>query len=141
MEKQYTISNDTPTLEEYKYLCSAVGWEDHINFDVAEISLKNSIFVVIVKDESKAIGMGRIVGDGVVYFYIQDVVVDPDYQGLGIGKKIMNVLVEYLKENAPNKAFVGLFAPEGKEKFYEKYDFKDYSPGIARMFPVINKCD
>ncbi|WP_242218525.1 GNAT family N-acetyltransferase [Bacillus cereus group sp. BfR-BA-01380] len=141
MERQYEISNYAPTLEEYKYLCSVVGWEDYMNFDVAEISLKNSVFAVTVKDESKAIGMGRIVGDGAIYFYIQDVVVHPDYQGMGIGKKIMNVLVEYLKENAPNKAFVGLFASEGKEKFYEKYDFKDYSPNMTGMFTVITKCD
>ncbi|MFB9759136.1 GNAT family N-acetyltransferase [Ectobacillus funiculus] len=139
MERQYEISNYALTLEEYKYLCSVVGWEDYMNLEVAEISLKNSVFAVTVKDRSKVIGMGRIVGDGAIYFYIQDVVVHPDYQGMGIGKKIMNALIEYLKENAPNKAFVGLFASEGNENFYEKYDFKNYSPNMTGMFTVIMK--
>ena len=60
-----------------------------MNFDVAETSIKNSIFSVTVKDSHKLIGMGRIVGDGAIYYYIQDIVVHPEYQGQGIGKKIM----------------------------------------------------
>ncbi len=94
--------NKTPTLDEYKYLCSVVGLDNHINFNVAEISLENSIFAVTVKSSDKVIGMGRIVGDGAIYFYIQDVIVHPSYRGMDIGKKIMNTLVKYLKENEPN---------------------------------------
>ncbi len=81
--------------------------------------------------------MGRIVGDGVNYFYIQDVVVHPEYQGQGIGKDIMNSLVSYLEKNAPDKAFVGLFASAGKGEFYEKYDFYNHSPNMTGMFKVI----
>lgn len=43
----------------------------------------------------------------------------------------------YLQENAPDKAFIGLFASKGKEAFYEKYDFKDYFPNMTGMFKVI----
>ncbi|GAA3314561.1 hypothetical protein GCM10020331_007400 [Ectobacillus funiculus] len=69
MERQYEISNYALTLEEYKYLCSVVGWEDYMNLEVAEISLKKfRFFAVTVKDRSKVIGMGRIVGDGAIYF-------------------------------------------------------------------------
>lgn len=139
MVGKYEILSNALTLDEFKYLCSSVGWEDYMNFEVAETSIKNSIFSVTVKDSRKIIGMGRIVGDGAIYYYIQDIVVHPEYQGKGIGKEIMNVLVEYLKENAPDKAFVGLFASEGKGDFYEKYDFKDYSPNMTGMFHVISK--
>lgn len=51
----------------------------------------------------------------------------------------MNLLVEYLYTNAPDKAFVGLFASQGKESFYERYDFKDFSPNMTGMFTVISK--
>lgn len=110
-----------------------------MNFEVAEISLQNSIYCITVKDNNQIIGMGRIVGDGAIYFYIQDIVVHPEYQKNGIGKKIMNTLVEYLNGNAPDKAFIGLFASQGKTSFYEKYDFKDYSPNMTGMFAVISK--
>lgn len=136
---KYQIENNFPTVEEYKYLCDSVGWSDVMNFDVVETSLRNSIHCVTVKVDEQIVGMGRIVGDGAIYFYIQDIVVHPEYQKNGIGKEIMNNLVEYLHTNALDKAFIGLFASEGKESFYEKYDFKDYSPNMTGMFTVITK--
>ena len=69
MEKMYEILHETPTLDEYKYLCSVAGLEENINFDVAEISLKNSVYSVIAKDDDLIIGMGRIVGDGAISLY------------------------------------------------------------------------
>jgi GNAT superfamily N-acetyltransferase len=141
MEKCHEILNKSPTLDEYKYLCSVVGLDDNINFNVAEFSLKNSVYAVTVKDRDKVIGMGRIVGDRAIYFYIQDVIVHPRYRGIGMGKEIMNRLVEYLKENAPNKAFIGLFISKGKANFYEKYKFKDVTPNMKGMYTVIKKCD
>ncbi|PFJ05421.1 GNAT family N-acetyltransferase [Bacillus cereus] len=137
--KEYVIKNKIPSLEEYKYLCDSVGWTDYMNFEVAEKSLQNSIYCITVNDNNRIVGMGRIIGDGAIYFYIQDIVVHPDYQKNGIGKKIMNTLVEYLNQNAPDKAFIGLFASPGKTSFYEKYDFKDYSPNMTGMFTVISK--
>jgi ribosomal protein S18 acetylase RimI-like enzyme len=137
--KEYKIEKNIPTLEEYKYLCESVGWTNYMNFDVVETSLMNSIRCITVKDKEQIVGMGRIVGDGAIYFYIQDIMVHPDYQKNGIGKEIMNHLVEYLNTNAPDKAFVGLFASQGKEPFYEKYGFKDFSPNMTGMFTVIKK--
>ena len=52
--------------------------------------------------------MGRTVGDWAIYFYFQDIVVDLEYQKKqGIGKKIRNLLIEYLHIHARDKAFVG----------------------------------
>ncbi|AIF67044.1 GCN5 family acetyltransferase [Terribacillus saccharophilus] len=137
MSNYEVLLNALPTLNEYIYLCSSVGWENFMNFDVAETSIRNSVFSVIVKENHNIIGMGRVVGDGAVYFYIQDIVVHPEHQGKGIGENIMSALMTYLQENAPDKAFIGLFASKGKEAFYERYDFKDYSPNMTGMFKVI----
>lgn len=137
--KKYKFENNIPTLKEYKYLCESVGWTNYMNFDVADTSLRNSIYCITVKDNEQIVGMGRIVGDGAIYFYIQDIVVHPNYQKNGIGNEIMHLLVEYLNKNAPDKAFVGLFASEGKEPFYGKYNFKDFSPNMTGMFTVILK--
>lgn len=137
--KDYKIENNIPALEEYKYLCESVGWTNYMNFEVVETSLRNSIHCITVKDNEQIVGMGRIVGDGAIYFYIQDIVVHPDYQKRGIGNEIMKLLVGYLNTNAPEKAFVGLFASQGKEAFYEKFNFKDFSPNMTGMFTVISK--
>ncbi|AZB44718.1 N-acetyltransferase [Bacillus sp. FJAT-42376] len=137
--KNYELKENIPTLEEYKYLCDSAGWTPFMNFEAAETSLKRSIYCITVQDHERMVGMGRIVGDGAIYFYIQDIVVHPDYQKNGIGREIMNQLAEYLNRHAPDKAFVGLFASEGKESFYEAFDFKDYSPNMTGMFKVISK--
>ena len=138
MSNYEVLLNTFPTLDEYIYLCSSVGWENFMNFEVAETSIRNSVFSVIVKENHNIIGMGRVVGDGAVYFYIQDIVVHPEHQGKGIGENIMSALMTYLQENAPDKAFIGLFASKGKEAFYERYDFKNYSPNMTGIFKVIS---
>lgn len=139
MENNPIVLTNQLTLEDFTQLCSSVGWAGSINFAAAEKSLKNTLFSVIIKENDTPIGMGRIIGDGAIYFYIQDVVVHPDYQGQGLGRKILSTLVEYLEQNAPHQSFVGLFASEGNETFYERFNFKDYSPNMTGMFKVINK--
>jgi GNAT superfamily N-acetyltransferase len=41
----------------------------------------------------------------------------------GVGKLIMNSLVNWLKENAPVTAYVSLMADHGTPEFYEKFGF------------------
>jgi hypothetical protein len=38
---------------------------------------------VVLERDGDAVGCGRVVGDGGVYFYVQDVIVVPGLQGLG----------------------------------------------------------
>ncbi|WDV93655.1 GNAT family N-acetyltransferase [Brevibacillus parabrevis] len=124
-----------PTLEEFHQLCVSVGWEKMMNFKVINHSLENSLHAVVVRFESKIIGMGRIIGDGYVYFYVQDIVVRPEFQKMGIGTMIMDNLMLYLKENAPDQAFIGLFSSNEGKKLYEKYGFQQY-PTLTGMFRV-----
>ncbi|PEE14203.1 GNAT family N-acetyltransferase, partial [Bacillus cereus] len=51
----------------------------------------------------------------------------------------VNNTEQYLEENAPDKAFVGLFASKGKGEFYEKYNFRNYSPNMTGMFKMISE--
>lgn len=64
----YQIVDHAPTLEEYRTLCSAVGWEKAVNFDAAPVSLAHSIFHTLAVYNDVIIGMGRIIGDSVIYF-------------------------------------------------------------------------
>ncbi len=138
MKKEYRVIRRTPTLAEYKAICSAVGWADVMNFEAADGSLKNSLFGVVVQHQNEIVGMGRIVGDGCVYFYIQDIAVIPEHQSQGVGRLIMGAITGYLEKNAPEKSFVGLFSAEGKETFYRKYGFQNHQ-GMTGMFGVIRE--
>lgn len=80
--------------------------------------------------------MGRIVGDGAIYFYIQDIIVIPSYQGRGIGLLIMNEIEAYLEENAFNNSFIGLMAADGVQKFYHKFGYLERAetqPGMSKL--------
>ena len=76
--------------------------------------------------EGTAVAMGRLVGDGAMYWYIQDMAVLPEYQGKGIGKSIVERLLQHVYSCTPNGTFttVGLMAAQGKEGFYEKLGFQ-----------------
>ncbi len=134
------IEARTPTLEEYRELCAAVGWAETINFDAAPASLARTLHSIVVLDRGRtathAVGMGRIVGDGALYFYVQDIIVRPEYQGLGLGRRIVERLMAWLHIHAPERAFVGLFAAEGKDSFYAHFGFMRH-PALTGMFLVL----
>lgn len=91
-----------------------------------EQALENDLLDVVAVANNEVIGMGRLVGDGVMYWYLQEIIVLPEYQGNGIGTSIVNHLLEYIKNNTFEGDFtcVGLTAAEGKETFYERFGFK-----------------
>jgi len=89
-------------------------------------AFNNSHTVVFIFDEENLIGFGRALSDGEYQASIYDVAVLPNYQGKGIGKMIIQTIVE----NIPNCNFI-LYASPGKEKFYEKENFKRMKTGMA----------
>lgn len=118
------IEFESPSMEEFKGLREKVGW-GKISNDIVKDSLANSLFIVTVRNQEHdiAVGTGRVVGDGAMYFYIQDVIVDPEYQGQGVGDLIMKNIEEYLVSVVRPGATIGLLAAKGKEAFYHRYDY------------------
>ena len=85
----------------YLDLRSKVGWKP-LTKEQATMAIKNSLLTVVAYDKDAPIGMGRIVGDGAVICYIQDLIVVPEYQGQGIGQAIIDSLIDYVKEIKSN---------------------------------------
>ena len=90
--------------------------------DIAQKGLDNSLYGISVYSNDELIGMARVIGDGYTCFYVQDVIVNPNYQGKGIGKKIMKKIMTYL-DNVEENAIVALMSAKGKESFYEQFGF------------------
>lgn len=126
-----------PTVEEYQRLRDAVGWGEMTDAGVAE-GLSNALYSVVLELDGEAIGCARIVGDGGLYFYLQDVIVLPEFQGQGQGARLMDSVIGYLERSARPGAFVGLMAAVGVEPFYERYGFRrrsEQQPGMFRVWP------
>jgi len=81
--------------------------------------------MISANDEGVPVGMARVIIDYGYIVYIADVIVRPDYQGMGIGRALMSKVKAYIDENiAPGQGkFISLMAAPGKESFYEKYGF------------------
>lgn len=121
---QIKYIDKTPTVDEVNQLTEAVGWGIRENVIVEE-ALRYTLYSVCAYDEDKLIGYGRIIGDKTIFLYIHDVMVRPEYQGIGIGTGIMNNILEkvneYRKVNPGIRVYLG--ASKGKEGFYEKFGF------------------
>ena len=132
------IEKRNPSISEYLNLRNEVGWWE-VEKETIEKALNNSLYSVVAIDSGKVIGVGRIIGDGGLYFYIQDLIVHPDYQNKGIGKRLMKELMDYIDEQAADGAFIGLMSAKGYDKFYESFGFKARDVNAPGMFTVIKK--
>ncbi|WP_455756726.1 GNAT family N-acetyltransferase [Sulfurimonas sp.] len=92
-----------------------------------KIVFTNSRYRCFVYDETKIIGVGRALADGIDASYICDIAIHPEYQGQGIGKAIVSKLVEFSQGH--NK--IVLYANVGKEPFYAKLGFAKMNTAMA----------
>ena len=132
----FEYADRVPTPEEHRMLAESVGWGSAFAWDAMPGSLAGSFAGVTVLQDGRAVAMGRVVGDGTFYFYVQDVVVLPELQGRGIGHEILRRLVARVDEVAPPKAFIGLFAAGESPAFYERHGFAVHR-GMTGMFRVV----
>ena len=119
-----SIKENVNSIEEFNYLYDAVGWGSY-DEKVSEKALANTMYSVSVYDNDKIIGYGRIIGDGICFLYIHDVMVAPKYQNKKIGSQIMNKLLEKVNQIKIENPYVRVYlgASKGKEKFYERFGF------------------
>lgn len=102
-------------LDDYKSLRESVGWKN-FSKEQAATAISNSTYVVTVINDDKAIAMGRLIGDG-LYYLIVDVVVKPEFQGNGIGSRIIDMLLKYVDDKLQEggRASVQLISEKGKD--------------------------
>ncbi len=97
------------------------GWLSTNYSDRLVKAMRNSSTVVSVWDENKLIGLINVLDDGELTAYVHYLLVNPDYQGKGIGKE----LIEYVKEKYKTYLYLVLISEEKKcVPFYEKCGLK-----------------
>ena len=106
-----------------------------VNEGSTEKGLKGSVFCVCAEHEGETVGVARVIGDNGLAYYIQDMIVLPEYQRRGIGTAMMKRIMKFLEENAPRFAVIGLKAAKGKTEFYRRFAFierpnRNFGPGM-----------
>ncbi len=127
----FEIADAVPTPEEYINLRKKAGLSAK-SIEAAKKGLPNSLYGITIRDNGRLIGMGRVIGDGACFFEVVDIAVDPDYQGLGLGKTIMLKIEKYLDSSAMEGSYVSMIAD--KPGFYQKMGYKLTAPEAQGMY-------
>jgi len=111
-------------VDTYLYLRKQVNWKT-ITDNQAHRAIDNSAYIIAAYNEDKPIAMGRIVGDGAVISYIQDLIVIPSAQGEKIGSKLIEKLIEYVQSitEEGTEMMLCLMCAKGRENFYKHHNF------------------
>ncbi|MDR1821054.1 MAG: GNAT family N-acetyltransferase [Oscillospiraceae bacterium] len=112
------------TQEVFSALSASVGWPT-TEPETAARAVCGTRYAVCAFDGENAVGMARMVGDGTWSWYIEHVVVLPEYQGRGIGTRLMEHVVAALNRSIPKGQGLSaaLTSAPGKEGFYTKFGF------------------
>lgn len=115
---------DLKDVNVYLSLRNQVDWIK-LDREQAQKALDNSLKIYTVYDDDNPIGMGRIVGDGAVISYIQDLIIIPEYQKKHIGSQLIQHLINYVDNiTAENtRMMLCLMCAKGREEFYIKHGF------------------
>ena len=104
--------------------------------DVHRRAFEASHATVFVYEETQLIGFGRALSDGEYEAAIYDVAVLPDAQGKGVGKIIIQSLLDRLPQ-----CNVILYATPGKEGFYRRLGFRLLKTGMAMFTDASSMTD
>jgi len=126
------LKPQVPDIDTYLHLRVESGLSGY-GRDAAEIGLKNSLYSVMVFDGDEPVGMGRLIGDGGCFVQVTDIAVLPDYQGKGLGNKIMAALTAYIETDLPASVYVSLIADRPADRLYAQYGFRETAPRSIGM--------
>ena len=128
----YTVNLRTPSVDDYQRLRAVAGLTQRSAAGAA-IGLSNTFIGVVIEREGRAIGMGRVVGDGALFFQVVDIAVEPAHQGRGIGKAIMGSLMAELRKCATTDVYVSLIADGKASRLYAQFGFEPVAPKSTGM--------
>lgn len=115
------IYQDTHEISEenLRRLFLSVNWQSGNYPDKLRIAMHNYSSVFTAWDGDRLIGLVSVMDDGIMTAYIQYVLVDPEYQGQGIGRHLLDMV----KEHYNDYLRIVLVAYDDRVSFYESCGF------------------
>ncbi|MFU2031201.1 GNAT family N-acetyltransferase [Bacillus wiedmannii] len=125
----YTIEHPTD-FNGLLALYESLGWNSlKLTLNELEQMCKQSWYAIYAFDDKKLVGMGRIISDGVITGVICGICVLQDYQSIGIGKEIVERLIQHCELN---KVIPQLMCVEKLQSYYESKGFEVFSIGMTK---------
>ena len=116
------------SVEDTERLFLSVGWVSGKYPQRLHKALMGSSTVFTAWDGDRLAGLVRVLDDGELTAYMHYVLVDPDYQGMGIAGTLVNMV----KERYRDYLYIEVMPEESKNAaFYERFGFHVMEDGVA----------
>lgn len=134
------IKHNELTAEEFILLWESV-WDGSPSPEQTRLAMDHTLFRVSVFDGDTIVAMARVIGDLGLDYYIKDVIVRPEYQKRGIGRMMINEILQYINDHGVEGTdiFVELCAMPDKIPFYGKFGFSANEAQRLRLFHRVEK--
>jgi GNAT superfamily N-acetyltransferase len=125
----YTIE-PPESFEQIQTLYESLGWNS-LNLTVSELEQMciQSWYTIYAFEGEQLVGMGRVLSDGVITGIICGLGVSPKYQSKGIGKEMLNRIIQHCE---CNRVIPQLMCVEQLESYYESFGFVKFTIGMTR---------
>lgn len=129
---QFCVDKSKVELTQVQQLLAKTAfWARERNIDDLKIAIANSNPVVTVWDQELLIGFARATSDGVYRAGIWDVVIDPDYQGVGLGRKLVQTVLSHPLVSKVERVYL---TTTHQQSFYERIGFKQNQSTTMVLF-------
>ena len=122
---KYKITTDKSDLQFnviQGYLSSEAYWAKGRTGAQTKTAIENSLCFGLYRDQEQ-VGFARVVSDYATFAYVGDVFVLSEYQGLGLGQWLMEVIVGHPRLQNLRR---WVLATRDAHKLYEKYGFTGF---------------
>ena len=110
--------------EELVALYGAVGWSAYAaDPEALALAIARSTYVVTARRDGELIGLARGLSDDVAIFYLQDILVLPEWQQQGVGKALLAACLERF-DHVRQKVLL-TDDEERQHRFYESMGYRD----------------
>jgi len=116
------FAEEVPSAAEYREFRAKAGWGD-IDESIARQTIGAACYTITLRRQGKLIGFARVMGDGALYFFLADLIVDSSLRGAGLGDRLMRAVTDYFDRSAKPGATIALIPLRGGESFYERFGF------------------
>jgi N-acetylglutamate synthase-like GNAT family acetyltransferase len=120
----------------------AAFWAQNRRKEDLEVAIANSDPVISVWQERQMVGFARATSDGIYRATIWDVVVHPDYQGAGLGRKLVQTVLSHPKICRVERVYL---MTTHQQEFYQRIGFEQnasttmvlHSQSLTALCPLL----
>lgn len=106
-------------------------WAQDRRVEDLSTAIAHSNPIVTAWDGDRLIGFARAISDGIYRATIWDVLIHPDYQGAGLGRKLVETVLTHPHVNQVERVYL---MTTNQQKFYERIGFEENQTTTMVLF-------